>query len=103
MLVPHSEPCSTTSRCSRPTTRAASRRASCGADLPCKNAIQMQAAQEADCSRSNRQPSLLRAVLPGNGNSLAFQPQPCECRSTRLGLGGAGLFNAECLLCIGKG
>ena len=43
------------------------------------------------------------AVLPGNGNSIASQPQPCECRSTRLGLGGADLFNRECFLRIGKG
>ena len=79
MLVPHSEPCSTTLRCSRPTTRAVCRRASCGADVPCKNSIQMQAAQAADAPLKVDNLSLLRAppfpsVVPGRGGCIAFRP-----------------------------
>ena len=49
MLELHSEPCSTTLRCSRPTTRAVCRRDFWGADLPwCKNPIPIQAAQPAE-------------------------------------------------------
>src|SRR3954452_18960402 len=76
MLVQHSEPCSTTSRCSRPPTRAVCRRASYEADLPCKNAIQMQAAQAADCPRSNLDNHLcssqLRAEAAAGGSVEAF-------------------------------
>ena len=80
MLGLHSEPCSTTLRCSRPTTRAVCRRASCGTDSPGKNSIQMQAAQAADCSRTKLDnPPLTRSfpfpgIMPGHGGSIAFRP-----------------------------
>src|SRR3954447_10714265 len=73
MLGLHSEPCSTTLRCSRPTTRAVCRRASYGADLPCKNSIQMQAAQAADCSRTklDNPPQTRSLPFPGIGRDTA--------------------------------
>jgi hypothetical protein len=80
MLVPHSEPCSTTLRCSRPTTRALCRRALCGADLSCKKSIQVQAAQAADCSPAKLDnPTLTRPLpLPGimstNSGLVALTP-----------------------------
>ena len=80
MLVPQSEPCSTTLRCSLPTTRALCRKASYGADLPSQNSIQVQAAQAADRSRKKLDdPPLTRpfpfpSIVPGNGGGIAFRP-----------------------------
>jgi hypothetical protein len=80
MLVPQSEPCSTTLRCSLPTTRALCRKASYGADLPSQNSIQVQAAQAADRSRKKLDdPPLTRPfpfprILPGHGRFIALRP-----------------------------
>jgi hypothetical protein len=54
--------------------------ASCGADLPCKNAIRMQAAQAADGSRKKLDdPSLTRplpfpGIMPTNSRLVPFRP-----------------------------